>query len=348
MTIIVFELCYLGGDVMNIDDLDRQILQYLQDDGRMSFVTLASELNVSEGTIRKRVRRLEENNIVQIVGVTDPFKIGLDTVAFIWLKIERGKLDSVIEELSKLIHVRYLVVTTGKDDVVAMVVMPNRKKLIAFLRKTVAGISGILSSETSIVLEIYKQLYNWSPFNDQPESQQMLPDKELATISTNKPDDDLLGGSNLNYELDDVDRGIIRLLQDDGRAPFLTIANELGLVEGTIRRRVTRLIESETLQIVGVTDPLKVGMHTVAIVGLKVERGHLDSVIGALKDMYEVRYVGLATGSYDVIIEVVVSNNDALLRFLIYELGNIDGIVNTGTSLVLKTSKQNYSWGLDD
>lgn len=155
---------------MQLDELDQQILQFLQSDGRTSYVTLASELNVSEGTIRKRVRKLEEDKILQIVGVTDPFKIDLDTVAFIWLKVERGKLESVIDDLESIVHVRYLVVTTGSYDVVAKVVLPNKDMLIHLLSQQLGKIPGILTTETSIVLEIHKQLYNWSPFLEQPNS----------------------------------------------------------------------------------------------------------------------------------------------------------------------------------
>lgn len=151
-----------------------------------------------------------------------------------------------------------------------------------------------------------------------------------------------------NFELDDTDRRIISVLQADGRCPFLTVANELGLAEGTIRRRVGRLIDEKILKIVGVTDPLKVGMHTVAIVGLKVSRGRIESVIKQLKKLQEVRYVALATGNYDIIIEIVVANNDALLVFLINKLDEISGILNTGTSLVLKIAKQDFSWGSED
>ncbi len=146
------------------------------------------------------------------------------------------------------------------------------------------------------------------------------------------------------HHLDETDKKIIRLLQKDGRMPFLTIANELGLAEGTVRRRVGRLIEDKVLQIVGVTDPFKVGMNTVAIVGMKVERGHIESITNALSDMSEVRYVALSTGNYDLIIEIVVPGNDELLNFLIHDLGEIPGILNTGTSLVLKVAKQNFAW----
>ena len=69
-----------------LDDLDKKILAYLQEDGRMTFVTLAAQLGVSEGTIRKRVKRLEESGVLKTMGVTDPLKMGLDTVAFIWFR----------------------------------------------------------------------------------------------------------------------------------------------------------------------------------------------------------------------------------------------------------------------
>lgn len=130
--------------------------------------------------------------------------------------------------------------------------------------------------------------------------------------------------------------------------PFLTIANRLGLAEGTVRRRVSRLIDDQVLQIVGVTDPFKVGMSTVAIVGMKVERSRIEDITKALGEMPEVRYVALSTGNYDLIIEVVVGGNEELLTFLVNKLGEIPGITNTGTSLVLKVAKQDFGWGITD
>ena len=150
---------------MQIDELDRKILQRLKDYGRISFVTLADERGVSEGSIRKRLRKLEENEVLNITGVTDPFKIGLDTVAFIWLKIERSRLESVINELSQIEQIRYLVITTGTYDAVAMAVLPNRERLIQLLNKQLGQIPGVQGTETSIVLEIHKQVYDWSPFD---------------------------------------------------------------------------------------------------------------------------------------------------------------------------------------
>lgn len=92
---------------------------------------------------------------------------GLDTVAFIWLKIDRHHIESVIEQMQGLPEVRYLVVTTGEHDLVAMVVLPNREQLVALLNQKLARITGgIVSTETSIVLQIHKQIHDWAPFHE--------------------------------------------------------------------------------------------------------------------------------------------------------------------------------------
>ncbi|NMA62091.1 MAG: Lrp/AsnC family transcriptional regulator [Firmicutes bacterium] len=152
-----------------LDDLDKQILAYLQEDGRITFVTLASHLGVSEGTIRKRIKRLEDHGVVQTIGVTDPMKMGLDTVAFIWFKIDRNHMDSVMRELRALSAVRYLVVTTGGHDLVAMVSLSSRAELVTLLNEELAQIEGIISTETSVVLQIHKQIHEWAPFREYKE-----------------------------------------------------------------------------------------------------------------------------------------------------------------------------------
>ncbi|HHT91127.1 MAG: Lrp/AsnC family transcriptional regulator [Bacillota bacterium] len=144
--------------------------------------------------------------------------------------------------------------------------------------------------------------------------------------------------------LDEFDREIIRLLQEDGRMPFLTIANQLGLAEGTVRRRAGKLLDEGLLRIVGIADPFKVGLQTVAVVGLKVDRGKIQPIATALSVMNEVRYVALSTGNYDLVIEVVVASNDELLTFLVDTLRQIPGINNTGTSVVLKVAKEDLAW----
>ena len=131
---------------------------------------------------------------------------------------------------------------------------------------------------------------------------------------------------------DEFDREIIRLLQQDGRMPFLSIANRLGLAEGTVRRRVAKLRSEGLLKIVGFADPFKAGLQTVAIVGLKVERGRIEAIAEQLTTMKEVRYVALSTGNNDLVNEDVVSIYVELLSFLVDKLFVFSGIFYTGTS----------------
>lgn len=148
------------------------------------------------------------------------------------------------------------------------------------------------------------------------------------------------------YVLDEFDREIIRLLQKDGRMPFLTIANQLGLAEGTVRRRVAKLLDEGLMRVVGMANPFKVGLNIVAIVGLKVDRGKIENIAQKLSALTEVRYVALSTGNYDLVIEVVVASNDELLTFLVDTLSRIAGINNTGTSIVLKVAKEDFAWDI--
>jgi len=144
--------------------------------------------------------------------------------------------------------------------------------------------------------------------------------------------------------LDPLDIEIIRALQRDGRTPYSTLAGQLGVAEGTIRKRVARLLADGYLRIVGVAAPFKVGMDVVAIIGLNVARQRLTEALRRLQALDAVRYIAMTTGTFDLIIEVVLPSTQDLLRFLVTDLARVPGLNRTETSLVLEISKQSYDW----
>ena len=146
------------------------------------------------------------------------------------------------------------------------------------------------------------------------------------------------------YDIDKVDRQIIRALQRDGRASNVEIARQIGVTEGTIRKRLGRLLEDNVIRIATVLDPSKVGYSTHAYIGLEVESAALDSIIERLNDLPEVRVISLTTGEFDLIIEGSFRNDSELLNFLAGELGSIDGIRNIATSHMMRTIKSGYMW----
>jgi len=146
-------------------------------------------------------------------------------------------------------------------------------------------------------------------------------------------------------ELSALDKRIIEHLQQDGRRPFTQIAAELGVSEAAVRARTNRLVERGILQVVGVTDPLKLGFQQMAMVGIRCERDRLVQVAEAVGAFPEVDYVVITAGTYDILIEVVCEDNSALLDFLAEKLRAIDGVRDTETFVYLRMVKQTYQWG---
>src|SRR5712691_4056040 len=130
-------------------------------------------------------------------------------------------------------------------------------------------------------------------------------------------------------EVSALDKRIIEHLQADGRRPFTQIAGDLGVSEAAVRARTNRLIERGILQIVGVTDPLKLGFHQMAMIGIRCERDKLIEVADCLAEMPEVDYVVITAGTYDLLIETVCEDNEALLTFLAERLRTIEGVRDT-------------------
>ena len=144
--------------------------------------------------------------------------------------------------------------------------------------------------------------------------------------------------------LDDADRRIIELLQVDGRRPYGAIASEVGLSEAAVRRRVLRLRDSGALEVVAVTDPLQLGFHREAMLGIRV-RGDVRDVADAIAEIEEAIYVVLTGGSFDLLVELLAVDDDHLVSILNDQIRSIPGVESVETFLYLKTAKQTYSWG---
>ncbi len=151
-------------------------------------------------------------------------------------------------------------------------------------------------------------------------------------------------GTRGSVNLDAVSKSIIEQLQQDGRKSYAAIAAEVGLSEAAVRQRVQRLLDSEVMQIVAVTDPLQVGFQRQAMIGVRTS-GDMNPVADALAAMTEVSYVLTTAGSFDVLAEVVCEDDDHLLELLSTRIRTIPGVTATETFVYLKLNKQLYNWG---
>jgi Lrp/AsnC family transcriptional regulator, regulator for asnA, asnC and gidA len=152
-------------------------------------------------------------------------------------------------------------------------------------------------------------------------------------------------GSGAGVEISELDKRIIEHLQQDGRRPYTRIAADLGVSEAAVRARTNRLIARGIMQVVGVTDPLKLGFHQQAMIGVRCQADRLLEVAETVAGFPEVSYLVVTAGSYDILIEVVCEDNDALLRFLAERLRRVEGVRETETFVYLRMVKQVYAWG---
>jgi Lrp/AsnC family transcriptional regulator for asnA, asnC and gidA len=144
-----------------LDHIDRQILHFLRQDGRMPYTSIAEALNLAESTVRKRVNRLLDEGILKIVGVINPLRVGRFALAIVGVNITGANLNQVLIELGKLPEVRYVAVCTGTYDLVLEVAVPDTESLFVFLTETLRSIPGVTGSDTSLVMKVCKERYEW-------------------------------------------------------------------------------------------------------------------------------------------------------------------------------------------
>ena len=140
--------------------------------------------------------------------------------------------------------------------------------------------------------------------------------------------------------MDQLDRSIIEILQRDGRASHAKMARGLSVSEGTVRRRLTKLIDERVIRVLAVAEPEQLGYHTSAFIGLQVDPARVEFVATELTRLSETEHVAITTGSYDIFIWVNVASSEALAAFLHHRIGTIQGVRRTETFVSLETRKR--------
>ena len=144
--------------------------------------------------------------------------------------------------------------------------------------------------------------------------------------------------------LDPADRQIIEMLQVDGRRSYGSMAEQVGLSETAVRRRVQRLRETKAVDIVAVTDPLQLGFQREAMLGVRVN-GDAREVADAIAAIDEAIYVVMTAGSFDLLVEMICEDDDHLFHVLNDRIRALPGVTEVETFVYLKLAKQTYSWG---
>lgn len=144
--------------------------------------------------------------------------------------------------------------------------------------------------------------------------------------------------------MDEMDRGILRALKEDGRMAFSEIARRLNVSPGMVRQRYQRLQDAGVLQVVAVTNPLKIGYHTMALIGVRADGSRLREIAAAIADFDEVIYLTISSATYNLLVEVLCLDNNHLLQFLTDKLHGVEGVREAEAFIYLDIVKEIYAW----
>ncbi|WP_431973245.1 Lrp/AsnC family transcriptional regulator [Micromonospora haikouensis] len=148
-----------GASHALLDDVAKQIIEQLQEDGRRPYATIGKAVGLSEAAVRQRVQRLLDAGVMQIVAVTDPLQLGFPRQAMIGLRTD-GDLETVADRLAEFEEVDYVVITAGSFDLLAEVVCRNDAHLLEILQR-LRAVDGVLATEAFVYLKLRKQTYSW-------------------------------------------------------------------------------------------------------------------------------------------------------------------------------------------
>jgi Lrp/AsnC family transcriptional regulator for asnA, asnC and gidA len=142
-----------------VDDVNKAIIEPLQEDGRRPYSTIAKAIGLSEAAVRQRVQKLIDNGVVQIVAVTDPMQIGFARQAMIAISAT-GNVETIADQLAKIDEVEYIVVTAGSVDLLVEVVVEDDAHLLRNVTGRIRTIEGVTRTESFLYLNLVKQTYN--------------------------------------------------------------------------------------------------------------------------------------------------------------------------------------------
>jgi Lrp/AsnC family transcriptional regulator for asnA, asnC and gidA len=145
--------------VDQLDETDSKIVEALRKDGRVAFAQIAEQLGVSPGMIRQRYNRLVEMGYLKVVAITNPSRMGIKTMAMIGIRTDGDKMLQVAEQIAALDEVIYIIIVSGRYDIMAEVFCRDHSDLLKFLTEKLSKIKGVRETESFMHLKIVKEVY---------------------------------------------------------------------------------------------------------------------------------------------------------------------------------------------
>ncbi len=140
-----------------LDEVDRRIVQHLQQDGRRSFAAIGRDVNLSEAAVRQRVGRLRRTKMLDVVGVVDTLALGLGVMAMVGIRVHARSSQEVARRIAEIDEVDEVILVTGSLDILVEVVCRDADHLLRVLSEDIARLPGVERAETFVYLRLVKR-----------------------------------------------------------------------------------------------------------------------------------------------------------------------------------------------
>jgi DNA-binding Lrp family transcriptional regulator len=297
----------MANPALGLDVIDRALLFELRAEGRATYADLARRVGLSQASVRVRVQRLLASKVVTIVGIVHPSIIGIRTMAAGGV-IVRSEAQRIVGEIAALPEASFVVIASGRFDVIFEVRCRSDEHLVQTL-DSIRLVDGVRSVETLKYLHIVK------------------------------PQLSALGDGN-GFDLDGVDRALLRELQAQGRATYAHLSSRVGLSEAAARVRVRRLLDAGAVSVIGIIDPIALGIGEICGFTMTVHRPSRE-VAAEVSQVPEVVFAAVTGGRWDVIGTLSAGSDERILDAL-DALRSIDGVRTLESFPHVSLAKEQY------
>jgi DNA-binding Lrp family transcriptional regulator len=278
-----------------VDALDRNLIQLLRQDGRMSASDLGQKLGISRVAAARRMGQLISDGIIVITLYIVPSKLGAPIGALIGLQARENAVDEVAEILAGLPEVARVSITTGRFNLAITAYFETVDDIARFRVKTLSPIASLRKSEVFLFM----------PY-------------QLKTDESFRP-------------LDETDRRVIHELQKNARLNVAEMGRRLGIGRVTASNRLERLIAEGRLSVNAMIVDGSVDWYYRAAVGLKVEHRHQGKVLEQLNRHPAVKFCACTSGRFDILAAVTGVSRTHICEIAESDFFNINGVIDTET-----------------
>lgn len=319
-----------------LDDDDLDLVAALQRAPRAPLSLLAQALGVSASTVGRRLARLESNRLLRVIGQVDLSVTGESTPWHVWVSAAPGRAVDVARRLVELPEAAHVAVTAGQADIYCVVQPARRAGARDLLTRRIAGIPGVRSTRTELVLRADTKSDAWR-LPRLTQDQHRL----LATYTAEERETDP-GRTDRPARPTGDELRALRLLAADGRMTAAQVSRKLGIGQSTAYRVTQSLLQRGLVRPRVEIEPGLLGYALEAVIALTVSPGAVGEAAGTLAGHPSARYVSTNAGTFSVVHQGVFRDEDGLAMFLTRDLADLPGVISFDVSVVLQALRRHW------